>query len=210
MKKKWIIFDVMGVIFTVGDDTNELLVPYVQTIDERCTRKRINEVYIEASLGKITSCGFWDSLGCVSNNNYKEIEKKYLDECLTLDDQFIESAKRLKKDYNLAILSNDVSEWGTYLRKKYKIDDLVEFSVISGDVSYRKPSKDIYKIALEKVNVAPEDCVFIDDRDKNLIPAQNLGMKVVRFLRDDTECGLENVVSVSSFKELENNISKVW
>ena len=210
MKKKWIIFDVMGVIFTVGDDTNELLVPYVQKIDENCTRERINEVYLEASLGRITSHEFWNHLGCVSDNNYKEIEKTYLDECLTLDEQFIESAHRLKEDYNLAILSNDVSEWGLYLREKYGINDVVEFSVISGDVGYRKPSKGIYKLALEKANVAPENCIFIDDRDKNLIPAQNLGMKVIRFLRDDTECGLKNVVAASSFTELEKNISKVW
>lgn len=210
MEKKWIIFDVMGVIFTVGDDTNELLVPYVQKIDESCTRERINEAYIEASLGRITSCEFWNLLGCASDNNYKEIERTYLDECLTLDEQFIESAQRLKEDYNLAILSNDVSEWGTYLREKYGINDVVEFSVISSDVGYRKPSKDIYKIALGKANVAPEDCIFIDDRDKNLIPAQNLGMKVVRFLRDDTACGLEDVVTVSSFIELEKNISEMW
>mgnify|MGYP002726044459 CR=1 FL=1 len=107
-------------------------------------------------------------------------------------------------------MSNVVSEWWIYLREKYGINDVVEFSVKSGDVGYRKPSKDIYKIALGKSNVTPEDCMFIDDRDKNLIPAQNLGMKVIRFLRDDTECGLKNVVAVSSFTELEKNISKVW
>lgn len=30
MSTKWIIFDAMGVIFEVGDDTNDLLVPYIQ------------------------------------------------------------------------------------------------------------------------------------------------------------------------------------
>lgn len=50
----------MGVIFTVGDDTNELLVPYVQKIDESCTRERIKKSYIEASLVRITSREFWN------------------------------------------------------------------------------------------------------------------------------------------------------
>ena len=33
MLSKWILFDAMGVIFKVGDDTNDLLVPYVQKIN---------------------------------------------------------------------------------------------------------------------------------------------------------------------------------
>ena len=208
--KKWIIFDVMGVIFTVGDDTNDLLVPYVQKINANNSREKINEVYMEASLGRITSCAFWKRLNCAADDTYKAVEQKYLDECLTIDQEFVESAARLKKNYNLAILSNDVSEWGAYLREKYGINELVEFSVISGDVGHRKPSEEIYKLALKRIDAAPEDCVFIDDRDKNLKPALKLGMKAVRFLRDDSECGLESIVRVRSFKELEDQISNVW
>ena len=210
MKKKWIIFDVMGVIFKVGDDTNDLLVPYVQTIDANNSCEKINEVYMEASLGKITSCEFWKQLNCATDNTYKKIEKKYLDECLTLDEEFIEVASRLKENYNLAILSNDVSEWSAYLREKHGINELVEFSVISGDVGYRKPSEEIYKLALEKMNVDSCDCVFVDDRDKNLKPALRLGMKTVRFLRDDTECGLDKVIAVKSFTELGEQIINLW
>ena len=208
--KKWIIFDVMGVIFTVGDDTNDLLVPYVQKIDASNSREKVNEVYMEASLGRISSCTFWKQLNCATDDTYKEVEQKYLDECLSIDQEFVETATRLKGKYNLAILSNDVSEWGAYLREKYNINELVEFSIISGDVGYRKPSEDIYKLALERIDVDPEDCVFIDDRDKNLKPALQLGMKAVRFLRDDSECKLDSIIRVGSFKELEEQISNVW
>ena len=208
--KKWIIFDVMGVIFTVGDDTNDLLVPFVQQIDAGNSREKINEVYREASLGRITSREFWKQLNCATDDTYPAVEKQYLDECLTIDPEFLEAAARLKENYNLAILSNDVSEWGTYLREKYGINELVEFAVISGDVGYRKPSEEIYQLALERTGTAPEDCVFIDDRDKNLKPALGLGMKAVRFLRDDSECGLDSVIQVRSFTELEEKISGAW
>ena len=208
--KKWIIFDVMGVIFTVGDDTNDLLVPFVQKIDAGNSREKINEVYREASLGRITSCAFWKQLNCATDDTYPAVEKKYLDECLTIDPEFLEAAARLKENYNLAILSNDVSEWGAYLREKYGINELVEFSVISGDVGYRKPSEEIYRLALERINADPGDCVFIDDRDKNLKPALQLGMKAVRFLRDYSECGLDSVIQVRSFTELEEQIANVW
>lgn len=210
MEKKWIIFDVMGVIFKVGDDTNDLLVPYVQQIDKKCSREKINKIYIEASLGNITSSEFWKRLHVADDDNFSEVEKRYLDNCLTIDEQFIDVAKQLKNNYNLAILSNDVSEWGRYLREKYGINELVKFSVISGDVGYRKPSEEIYKIALTKVNVSPENCVFIDDRDKNLIPAQKLGMKVIRFLRDDTECKIASTMTIESFINLEKTLCNVW
>ncbi len=55
MLDKWIIFDAMGVIFTVGDDTNELLVPFVMERNKDLTREYINEVYRSASLGEISS-----------------------------------------------------------------------------------------------------------------------------------------------------------
>lgn len=210
MEKKWIIFDVMGVIFKVGDDTNDLLVPYVQQIDKNCGREKINDIYMEASLGNIASSEFWKKLQVADDDSFSEVEKRYLDSCLTIDEQFIDVAKRLKDNYNLAILSNDVSEWGSYLREKYGINEVVEFSVISGDVGYRKPSEEIYKIALRRANANPGDCVFIDDRDKNLIPAQKLGMKVIRFLRDDTECKIDGVTTIESFVDLEKKICNVW
>ncbi len=59
-------FDVMGVIFEVGDDTNDLLVPYIQKIDSEISKEKINEVYIKASLGKISSRQFWCELGFVN------------------------------------------------------------------------------------------------------------------------------------------------
>ena len=86
----------------------------------------------------------------------------------------------------------------------------MKFSVISGDVGVRKPSDEIYKILLSKADANPEDCVFVDDRDKNLIPAQNLGMKVVRFMRGNMKCELSNVMTVDSFRDLKEKLQNIW
>ena len=45
----------MGVIFEVGDDTNDLLVPYIQKRNNMIPREKINEMYTKASLGEILS-----------------------------------------------------------------------------------------------------------------------------------------------------------
>ncbi len=208
--KKWIIFDVMGVIFTVGDDTNDLLFPFVQQRNKFITREELNNTYMDASLGKITSEEFWRRTGICQRGDEQEVCKEYLDTCLKIDENFMQIARRLKNGYNLAVLSNDVSEWSAYLREKFAIDDVIEFSIISGDVKCRKPDIEIYQLAVNKAKVNAADCVFIDDRDKNLIPAMDLGMKVIRFLRDDDSARLRGVQSISSFLELENMLKNIW
>lgn len=74
---KNIVFDVMGVIFKVGDDTNELLVPFLQKINNSLSRSFINEKYIDASLGEISSKDFWFSMG-ISESSIKKTEIQYL------------------------------------------------------------------------------------------------------------------------------------
>ena len=45
----------------------------------------------------------------------------------------------------------------------------------------RKPDINIYKYVLEKIKKEPEECVFIDDREANLIAPKNLGIKTILF-----------------------------
>jgi HAD superfamily hydrolase (TIGR01509 family) len=33
----------------------------------------------------------------------------------------------------------------------------------------------------EKLNIKPEECVFIDDHEENLVPARQLGMHTILF-----------------------------
>jgi putative hydrolase of the HAD superfamily len=195
--KKVVIFDVMGVIFKVGDDTNDLLVPYIRNLKPSITAEYINQVYLEASLGKITSREFWRRMGF--DGDHESIEKDYLDNCLTLDENLIAAAEELKADYDLAVLSNDLSEWSAYLRRKYGLDRLFREIVISGDVGLRKPDINIYKLLLSRLNTPPGDCVFIDDRYKNLKPAAELGMKTIRFDREALEKTFEPDAEIRSF-----------
>jgi len=50
-------------------------------------------------------------------NGYEQIEREYLDTCLTLDGEFISIAEELGAEYDLAVLSIDVKEWGSIYGK---------------------------------------------------------------------------------------------
>ncbi|KAL8676203.1 MAG: hypothetical protein Q9186_007257 [Xanthomendoza sp. 1 TL-2023] len=68
--------------------------------------------------------------------------------------------------------------------------------VASAEVGLRKPSVEIYKLALDKLNkhdkqrggsgVKAEDCVFLDDIGENLKTAKELGMKTIKVVLGKT------------------------
>jgi putative hydrolase of the HAD superfamily len=62
----------------------------------------------------------------------------------------------------------------------YDVDDLFDVIVLSGALGIRKPDPRIYVIAAERLGVAPERCVFVDDLGGNLKPAKALGMATIR------------------------------
>lgn len=195
--QNWLIFDAMGVIFEVGDDTRDLLIPFIKNSNPELDEQRIFDLYIKASIGSISSKEFWQSL---SFENWQEIERNYLDSSLTLDRAFIETTKQLSGRFNLAMLSNDVSEWSLFLRNKFNLDKLFKTVIISGDVGFRKPDKRIYEVLLKQINAPAKNCIFFDDRVKNLIPARELGIKSILFNRDKVDT--EGFESIDGFQEV--------
>jgi putative hydrolase of the HAD superfamily len=81
-----------------------------------------------------------------------------------------------------ALLTNNVREWEALWRSKLpEIDELFEVVVDSAFVGMRKPDPAIYELTLERLGVAAEECVFVDDLEVNCEAARNLGMIAVRF-----------------------------
>ena len=87
----------------------------------------------------------------------------------------------LRNDYRAALLTNNVKEWEPLWRSMLPVDELFETVVDSGFVGCRKPDPRIYELTLERVDLAPEACVFIDDMEINCQAAQELGMQAIHF-----------------------------
>jgi HAD superfamily hydrolase (TIGR01509 family) len=171
---KWIVFDAMGVIFDEGDDIQNRLLPFLRRSNPSVNAEAVLSVYLKASLGQISSSGFWNKLGL--GGMYPAVENEYLDTCLHLDPLVPETLRLLSAKFALAILSNDVKEWSDHLRRKYNLDRFFQTAVISGAVGIRKPALEIYRILLDRLGARGGDCIFVDDRLPNLPPAAALGM----------------------------------
>jgi putative hydrolase of the HAD superfamily len=60
-----------------------------------------------------------------------------------------------------------------------EIRGLFDEVVISAEVSLHKPQPEIYLLAAARLDVAPEDCVFVDDLRENCAGAEAVGMTAV-------------------------------
>jgi len=96
---------------------------------------------------------------------------------------------RLKADgYRIACITNNVKTGsGAGMartdEKAAQVADVLarfEYVIESSEVGVRKPDPAIYLMACDKLGVAPEDCVFLDDLGINLKPARALGMATIK------------------------------
>jgi putative hydrolase of the HAD superfamily len=93
----------------------------------------------------------------------------------------LEFARELaaSKKYLMSTINNESKELNLYRIQKFGLEDIFTLFVSSCFVGYRKPEAPIYKLALDVVQRAPEECCFIDDRELNLECARQLGMRTI-------------------------------
>ncbi len=105
-----------------------------------------------------------------------------------------EIVERLHKaGYIVSLMSNthDIHVKSNELRGFY---DMFDHIFLSNEIGLIKPDMEKYKHVLKELNTKPKKCVFIDDKIRNLIPAHELGIIVLRF------------ESFEKFKEQLNNL----
>lgn len=88
-------------------------------------------------------------------------------------------ARRLRKHgIRTAILSNTFRMTAESLRKRGLYDEFAPL-ILSCDVGMAKPERGIYELALKKLNLRPQEVLFIDDQQPFLDPAKALGIHTI-------------------------------
>ncbi len=93
--------------------------------------------------------------------------------------EMIDLICRLKARYHLkvAVVSNEGRELTEYRIAKFRLADFIDFFISSCFVHYRKPDADIYRIALDIAQVAPDCVAYVEDRPMFVEVAQGLGIR---------------------------------
>ena len=171
-----VVLDAMGVIYSVGDDVRDLLCPFIAEKGGCRDTERVWELYLTASLGRLSSLEFWNAVDVDPG-----LEDEYLQRH-TLTDGLLDFLQKMnRRGHEIWCLSNDLSEWSRKLRIRFGLHEYIAGFVISGDVGSRKPDPSIFRRFITQSHRSPRDAIFVDDSQKNLDSAAVLGFETILF-----------------------------
>ncbi len=111
----------------------------------------------------------------------EELLRAFQDAPRPLNDDVVALIRRLHGHYKLGILSNTIPGMEARLRERLDFVDLFDLIVGSGDIGMAKPDPGIYLLTAKEAGVAPEACVFTDDRAEHAEAARGVGMHGFHF-----------------------------
>ncbi len=87
----------------------------------------------------------------------------------------------LRPRYRTGILSNGAAGGRREEEARYGFSAIADVLVYSYEVGLQKPDPRIYLLTCERLGVRPEEGVFLDDHEENVVGAREMGMRAVLF-----------------------------
>lgn len=172
---KALIFDCFGVLTVDGwlkfCDANFIDGP------KRTQAHKLNEA---VDKGQINYREFLNSVADLAGVDYGVAEETIM-EPQPKNTALLELIKELKSIYKTAILSN-IANPG-WFSEYFSAEELALFDeiVASSSLGVIKPDPEIFEYAAKKLNLALSECLFIDDRIRNVEAAKELGMPALLY-----------------------------
>lgn len=99
-----------------------------------------------------------------------------------VDSKLLTYIKTLATRYKTGMLSNAWEGTREIVERKYGFLEVFDVVIFSYEAGVRKPDPRIFEMMLSLLGVHPEEAVFIDDFEKNILGAQKVGMNAIQFL----------------------------
>ncbi len=113
----------------------------------------------------------------------KEEFKNYMFSLSKPKPEVLEFARSLASRCLMATVNNESRELNEYRIRQFNLTQIFDLFVSSCFVGIRKPDERIYRLALDLIQKAADECCFIDDRPVNIEGAAKVGMRTV-LMRD--------------------------
>ena len=102
-----------------------------------------------------------------------------------IDFNLVDYIYSLRPRFQTALLCNAWEDVRSFLTKKLQIADAFDHLIISAEVGLEKPDARIYHLALELLDVAPHESVFLDDSLRNVQAARDVGFHAIHFRKPE-------------------------
>lgn len=131
--------------------------------------------------------------GFIQNDpEIKEDIEKVLDNIKTMvsrNDYAIPWIKELKeKGYRCLYLSNFSHKAETECAHALDFLPYLDGGILSYKEKLIKPMPEIYQLLIDRYQLVPEECVFMDDMLANVVAARKMGIHSIQFLNKEQAC----------------------
>ena len=89
--------------------------------------------------------------------------------------------REVAKSYRVAMLSDHVREWVLYIRSIHPFLNVFDDRFYSCELGKTKSDPTVFPDVLDVLGLAPEACLFIDDRIQNVRNAESVGLPSIHF-----------------------------
>jgi len=171
-----IIFDCYGVLVT--DALFHLLDPLFTR--DPTAHDRIRGVLGMADAGLLTADEASAKIAAEIGLSPDEYRRKTL-EGEVKDQQLLDYIENLRRHYKTGMLTNIPKG---NLARRFTSAELARYfdvTIASGEIGAAKPDPEAYETVAERLGVQPDECIFVDDRQRYLDGAQAVGMQTVLY-----------------------------
>lgn len=84
----------------------------------------------------------------------------------------------LKKKYKLAVINNGNTISLKYWKEKFDFS-IFDLFINSAEEGIKKPDTKIFSLTYKRLNIGPQECLFMDDNLENIEAAKDLKMQTV-------------------------------
>jgi putative hydrolase of the HAD superfamily len=173
---KAIIFDCFGVIYVDAAQVAYNLL----AIDHDRQFPRMRDIFEARNRGLISQQAAQaeaaETMG-VAVERWRELLESFHGR----DEAVLQYIARLKKDYKTALLTNLAPGRLMDHFTREELNTYFDVAAASGDIGFAKPDEEAFRYVLERLDVLPQESVFIDDRENYLAGAISLGIHTILY-----------------------------
>ena len=179
---KVIMFDLSGVLLTPYDDH------LLEWISKKIN-KSIEEIWPifnkhiqPAERGEISEYQSFEEISKELNLGVDALEiQEKRKEATSVNPKSAEFIQELKKQYKVMFATNNAAEEFTRNYYLFELNKIFHSGKASYQLRARKPTKEFFEKYIEFLGVKPEEIVFTDDNEMNLVSPKELGIHVIHF-----------------------------
>ena len=173
-----IIFDLGDVLLTWSPATNT-------TISPKTLRKFLSSPsWFEYECGRLKQDACYEKIAKEFTVDVSQVAEAFsrAHESLQPDNKLLNFIIDLRKRSLLKVYAMSNIGKEDFAALSQKMDwSMFDRVFASGETGMRKPNPDFYRHVLQEIKLAPEQVVFVDDKQENVLAAEVLGMKAFVF-----------------------------